>query len=210
MATYIYIPKSYTISGQSALVATISSPLTYKSQQVNATHTTSVAGFICAYGQGNNLLGGATTSSVKEKLNAWCKGVSDNQAAMNGRIIHMAPCERYEFDNLANEDFKPLEFGVDVTYHNSISGTGQFIGRSVVRKRRKVKINVLSYASTVSKMSQVKTILEAMIGAPFYVQTPLPEGGNQCVYGWIEQTPTVEYLTDYGQASLSFEMVSTL
>ena len=191
-------------------MATISSPLTYKSAQVSDTLTPDVSGFMCAYGEGASLLADAGTSSVQEKLNAWCGQDSAISAELDGRVVHFAPCTRYEFDNLANEDFKPLEFGVDVTYHNSISGTGQFIGRSVVRKRRKVKINVLSYGSTVQKMNEVKTILDAMIGAPFYVQTPLPEAGNQCVYGWIESTPEVNYLTDYGQASLSFEMVSTL
>lgn len=206
----IYIPKSYSIIGDPSLTATLSSLQTYKSAQVIGTKALSASGFVCAYGEGASLLTNAVCSSVKQKLNAWI-GINDNQAnaVLNGRVIHLAPCAKYEFPDLENNAWSPLEFNEQVKYHNNMSGTGEFIGRSIVRSGRTVSVTPLSFNAPIGKMNELETIKKAMQKAPFYVKMLAPNGAVYCVYGWTEDEPTINYLPDYGQVSFSFKMRST-
>lgn len=208
MSTYVYIPKPYTISGQAALVDTISSPLTYKSAQVNSTLTPSVGGYMCAYGEGLNLLAGASKSSVPSKLNAFVSESSGSSAALSGRVIHFAPCTRYAFPGLEKADWSPDVFRDDIVYHNNMSGTGQFIGRSIIRRGRDMSVAPISFNAPASRMVEIRAMLDAMEKAPFYVKVCAPYA-TYVVYGWTTGTPNVSYSADFGQVTVSFSMRTT-
>lgn len=208
MSTLIYIPKRYSISDQAPLVDTISSPLTYKSEQVNATLNPSASGFMCAYGEGSNLLDGGVTSPVSEKLNAWVSDNVTSTARLSGRVIHFAPCTRYEFDGLEKSSWTPDVFNEDVTYHNNMSSTGQFIGRSIVRASKTVAINPISFNAPISRLAEVQAMIKAMRAAPFYVKVCAPYA-EYVTYGWTEKEPKIQYLDDFGQMTISFSMRST-
>lgn len=208
MSTFIYIPKPYTITGQAELAETLASPLTYRSAITNGTVTPSVSGYMAAYGEGVATLADSISSSVKGKLNAFVTDSIKSTASLSGRVIHFAPCTQYSFPGLAKESWTPDVFNEDVTYHNNISGTGQFIGRSVIRKSRSVNVSPISFNAPVSKMSEIRTMLNAMEKAPFYVRVCAPYS-DYVIYGWIEKTPQVQYSADYGQVTISFSMRTT-
>lgn len=207
----IFIPKAYEIEGNVGLTATVSSVQTYKSavlsdQELSLTES----GFICAYGVGNNLLSGAVASSVLDKTNAWISTAGNRSTALlNGQVIHLAPCERYEFPPLANSAWTPLEFNKQVKYSNNVSAAGEFIGRSIVRTGRSVKIEPLSITAPVERMNELKLLADHMRQAPFYVRMAAPMGAVYCVYGWTEKEPGISYSTDYSQVNFSFEVHST-
>ena len=205
MTTYIYIPKPYTIAGQEPLVETISSPLTYKSAQVNGTLTPSVSGYMCAYGGGHSLLSDSTTSSLRSKLSAFVSDTAESTATLFGRVIHFAPCTRHHFPSLSKEDWTPDVFSEDVTYHNNMSGTGQFIGRSVIRRSRSVAVRPISFHAPVERMEELQTLAKSMEAAPFYVKVRAPFS-TYVMYGWTENPPVVSYSSDFGQATMSFNM----
>ena len=207
----IFIPKAYSVVGDAGLTATISSAQTYKSAELSSQNLSLTAsGCICAYGVGNNLLSGAVASSVLDKTNAWISiNGNQNSALLNGQVIHLAPCERYEFPPLTNTEWTPLEFNKQVKYSNNVSAAGEFIGRSIVRTGRSVKVEPLSITAPVERMNELKLLADHMRQAPFYVRMMAPMGAVYCVYGWTDKEPSISYSTDYSQVNFSFELHST-
>lgn len=209
VSTYIYIPKPYEILGDSELTETLASPLTYKSAQVDGQKTTDASGFLCAYGIGDNLLAGAYSSTIKDRLNAWVSDGESSSATLNGRIIHFAPCERHEFDGLANEAWTPAELNHDVTYHNNMSESGEFIGRNVVRRGRSTAIEPLSVYAPPERLQELYDIARAMEQTPVYVRVLAPHS-VYVYFGWVDNIE-VQHLPnpDFGYCSLSFELRAT-
>ena len=78
--------------------------------------------------KGAGLLANAGLFERAAKLNAWI-GINDNQenAVLNGRVIHLAPCTKYEFPDLENNAWSPLEFNEQVKYHNNMSKAARAI-----------------------------------------------------------------------------------
>lgn len=208
MSTFIYIPKNYSIADEPGLTDTLKSPLTYRSAQLFRSVTTSTSGYLCACGEGLNVLDGGEGSSVKSKLNAFVSSARSNTASLNGRVIHFAPCDRYEFPGLQNSDWTPDVFNDEVTYHNNTSGTGQFIGRSIVRRSRTVSIQPISFNAPVERMQELRLLATKMEQAPFYVKVCAPYA-DYVVYGWTEKAPQISYTSDYGQVTFSFSMRTT-
>lgn len=213
--TTIYIPKTFNVAsttlGSTAQVhEAISSNMTYKTLEVAAaggTVNVSPSGYICALLH-DTQLSNSVKSATSNKYTAFRSNAVTDTAALTGAgyIVHLAPCDAYHMPSLPAETFQIPHLNPKTTYSNNISGRGEFIGRSVVRRGESVSIKPMSFACPVSRLAELKQLKDDLQRGLFYVEVKVPDGGAVIMCGWTSDDPSINYIGDMTQVELSFSM----
>lgn len=208
----ILIPDSYIITASSgldksgpALLDAISNDQTYKSASVLGSGSVSVNSqrTMAAFFGGGVVPAGIVPPARQGKFAAWFGETNTASWTGTGELIHLASGTAYDFPALPASEFTPRQY--DTTFTNNISGMGEFLGRSVVRRGLTVSLAPMSFSCDASRFSDVDKVVQAMRTGCVYVLADTP-AGQEVYYGWTEQEPEVKYTGDVSQASISFSL----
>lgn len=120
-------------------------------------------------------------------------------------IINIAYGLCYEFPCIENSSLAPAEFNPTITYNNNISQRGAFIGRTVVRKSSSLDIRPLSFVADATRRDEVLQMLAEIETRAFYVHYKV-NSVDYVNYGWLDETPTIEYVGDEEYMRISIRM----
>lgn len=128
-----------------------------------------------------------------------------NASGASPLAITMYAGTAYDYPEIPNGNFTPPNFNSDVTYNNNISGMGEFVGRSVVRRASSVGIQTLAFRAQKSQLDDVYKMLEEMREAPFFLQHKA-NGVEYSYYGWTSGEPQLSYVGQIDYVQIQFDM----
>lgn len=206
---------SYTISSSSGLADTttalefiLKDGRTYKSSAASAagniTLSASATDLALAY-QGMTV-NGAIADNAKGAAMVHSASSISWTSGSNAAAVVLYAGTAYDFPALPNAAFTPATFSDVTTYHNSISGMGEFVGRSVIRSGQAAQIKPLSFIADGSKLTEIRKMLDEMKEAPFFVEHDAPDGKVYTYYGWTDSDPKVSYIGTLNYVDVSFAM----
>lgn len=182
---------------------------TYKSDALSASGsvTLSTSGDMAALYSGALTATGIEPETPTQKTPIWLGSGSSFSwsGASNSSLINLAQGTVYDFPSLPDAAFEPRS--IQTRYHNNLSETGEWIGRSVVRQSAGVSMKPLQFlASNANQWDDVAAVLEAMRTAPVYVLVDTPNNTHEVYYGWTEGEPVVQYTGVLDYMSISFDL----
>lgn len=215
----IMIPQSYSIISSygtsvtgAALHNAISTGQTYKSAGCSAAGGVTVdqSGQMAVLISGAMSIAGAVSSPTGEDRKALWLGVGSDlywTSASNASIVNLSVGTVYDFPNLPAAQFNPQR--VETRYSNTISVSGEYIGRSVVRKSRGVSIKPLSFSASSAQWDDLNSVMKGLRSGPAYFLVDGPSGLQHVYYGWTEQEPSTQYNGDVDQMTIQIDLRMT-
>lgn len=215
----IMIPQSYSIISSygtsvtgAALHNAISTGQTYKSAGCSAAGgiTVDQSGQMAVLVSGSMSITGTVSSPTGEDRKAMWLGIGSDllwDSASNASIVNLAVGTVYEFPDLPAAPFEPQN--VQTQYSNSVSVSGEYIGRSVVRKSRAVSIKPLSFSASSAQWDDLNGVIRGLRSGPAYFLVDGPSGLQHVYYGWTEREPSIQYNGDIDQMTIKIDLRMT-
>lgn len=203
----ILIPKqSYDLSGaglDQSEIEILKSQVTYTAVDLNNQTFSLSDGYLAVFGE--NAVDGFVTSIAASGNKASISRAAISELTLSGLTINVSSCDQFLFDGLQSENWTPAEYNNDVSFDTNWSATGQFLGRKVERKSRRVSINPISF-NMEGREQEILNMIERMRETPIYVHALAPNA-DFVYYGWVEEDPTISYLADdHGYAIIKFDL----
>lgn len=156
-------------------------------------------------------LGGTITSDIDKKgpvpqMSPAAGNQMHFEKSQSGRLINIMGGEILKFPCQQQGSFTPAEMAADVTYHNNISGMGQFIGRSVVRSSYSASLQPVSFTASSSRIDDVMEVLKTLREGPTYFRVDGPGGKIFVWYGWTDAEPSVSYTGELDRMTISMDL----